>query len=78
MQDESSKEDRSRVKEALAVKNEEVREKAEGFTKAVPEQTVNSTSSVDFGNTYNLPHPLWRNEYIWRVKVSLSLQPLST
>ncbi|PRP89567.1 alternative oxidase, mitochondrial-like [Planoprotostelium fungivorum] len=69
--DAGTKEDKARVQEALSKKTEDIREHAKGFTDAATqENTPHSVASVDFGENYNLPHPLWRNEYIWRVKVT--------
>eukprot|EP01117_Protostelium_nocturnum_P006777 TRINITY_DN2434_c0_g1_i1.p1 TRINITY_DN2434_c0_g1~~TRINITY_DN2434_c0_g1_i1.p1 ORF type:complete len:368 (-),score=133.29 TRINITY_DN2434_c0_g1_i1:201-1259(-) len=67
-EDEATKEDKSRIADAMAVKQEEISENAEGTVQKMADKKVKySVPSVDFGENYNMPHPLWHNEYIWRV-----------
>ncbi|KAL0486698.1 alternative mitochondrial oxidase [Acrasis kona] len=64
---ENQSEDKSRVDEAMRVRKENVRENADGFSKPTGGIYKNSKASVDFGDDYNLPHPLWNESYIWNV-----------
>ncbi|KAL0481654.1 alternative oxidase, mitochondrial [Acrasis kona] len=65
---ENNTEDKSRVDEAMRVRKEFVKENADGFTKPSGDIYKNSKSSVDFGDDYNLPHPLWNHDYVWNVQ----------
>eukprot|EP01119_Soliformovum_irregulare_P012547 TRINITY_DN3268_c0_g3_i1.p1 TRINITY_DN3268_c0_g3~~TRINITY_DN3268_c0_g3_i1.p1 ORF type:complete len:203 (-),score=37.78 TRINITY_DN3268_c0_g3_i1:444-1052(-) len=53
--------DRLRVNSAMKVKTDQVQQNAENST--TNSEQIFGYSSVDFGNSYNLPHPIWSNEF---------------
>jgi hypothetical protein len=59
--------DEARAQSALETKNQEIREHAKAMSPSDPHQ-IYGVPSVDFGKDYNLPHPIWQNEYIWRIE----------
>jgi hypothetical protein len=58
-------EDKLRVENAMKIRTDEIKKSGELSTKN-PEQ-IYGVPSVDFGRDYNLPHPIWNKEFVWRV-----------
>eukprot|EP01119_Soliformovum_irregulare_P025607 TRINITY_DN9532_c0_g1_i1.p1 TRINITY_DN9532_c0_g1~~TRINITY_DN9532_c0_g1_i1.p1 ORF type:complete len:340 (+),score=65.24 TRINITY_DN9532_c0_g1_i1:43-1062(+) len=59
-------EDRLRVNSAMKVKTDQIERNAENST--TNSEHIFGYSSVDFGNSYNLPHPIWSDHFKNTVK----------
>jgi len=62
--------DRDRVNAAMRAKTEGIKNHAEGSNTTVNSEEIFGYSSIDFGNTYNLPHPIWNKAYHTKIQLT--------
>jgi len=62
--------DRARVNAAMKVKTEDIRRNADGTNTTANSEEIFGYSSIDFGNTYNLPHPIWNKNYLSKIEIT--------
>jgi len=64
----SSQPDQSRAQNAFEKAQQNVEEHAKNKKPDPQTENIYGIPSKDFGNDYNLPHPIWQNEFIWRIQ----------